>query len=209
MTEASRSRAARQSAAAASDVARAPGQARYHHGELRRALVDAADALLDEGGPEAVSLREVARRLGVTAPATYRHFEDKETLLVAVAVRGFDEFRAAMGRAAMRAGKDSAHALNEMAQAYVAFALDRPGRFRLMFGPTLADRGRHPALQEAVEGASIAFRGAATAMRPTEATLTMLKAWATIHGLTQLLLDGMLPGQDPQALVRAVLAARS
>ena len=75
----------------------------YHHGALRPALIAAARALLDEGGPEAVGLREAARRVGVSPTATYRHFKDKEALLAALAVEGFREFGAALAAVRKRA----------------------------------------------------------------------------------------------------------
>ena len=172
----------------------------YHHGDLRQALIDVGEVLLDEGGPEAVALREAARRLGVTAAAVYRHFADRESLLSELAVRGFDAF----GQALHHAAAGAADPLAAMAHAYVRFAVARPGRFRLMFGPAVADRSRHPALQQAVERASIGFRGAAAGTTPDERSLAMLRAWSMIHGLSHLLIDGMLPGQDPELLVRVL-----
>src|SRR5919199_1636107 len=120
-----------------------PGRG-YHHGALKTALLDAADALLDEGGAGAVSLREAARRAGVSATAPYRHFADKEALLAALATRGFEQFGAALDEAA----RDASDPLAAMGLAYVRFALARPGRFRLMFGPGI-DRSRFPELQAA------------------------------------------------------------
>ena len=117
----------------------------YHHGALKTALLDAADALLDEGGAGAVSLREAARRAGVSATAPYRHFADKEALLAALATRGFEQFGAALEDAA----RDESDPLAAMGLAYVRFALARPGRFRLMFGPGISDRSRYPELQAA------------------------------------------------------------
>ena len=184
-----------------------PVRSTYHHGDLRAALLDAAELLLDEAGVAGVSLREVARRAGVTPTATYRHFADKESLLAALAARGFDAFGAALAEAAQRHGSDDA--LAAMAQAYLAFALQRPGRFRLMFGPAVADRARHPELQAAVERASVGFRAASAGGEPTEHAITMLRGWSLIHGLTQLVLDGMLPGQDPVQLVRAITAQKA
>lgn len=193
-----------------------PGKTRYHHGDLRAALLEVGEALLDEGGTVAVTLREAARRLGVSAAATYRHFRDRDALLGALAVRGFDAFGSAMNEAFQAAQASGASPLTAMGMAYVRFAVARPGRFRLMFGPAVADRSAHPELQQAIERASLAFRGAASNQSaPTdpghpasqEAVLTMLKAWALVHGLSQLIIDGMLPGQDPERLAQAVLQA--
>jgi AcrR family transcriptional regulator len=173
----------------------------YHHGDLRKALLDVAETLLDEGGPETVSLREAARRAGVSPTAAYRHFADKESMQAALAVRGFDAFAASLAEAA--AG-DPDEPLSAMGQAYVRFAVTRPGRFRLMFGTAVAERERHPDLKAAVERASVGFRGAVNSSESPDKVLAMLRAWSMIHGLAQLVIDGMLPGYDPELLARAV-----
>jgi AcrR family transcriptional regulator len=180
----------------------------YHHGALKTALLDAADALLDEGGAGAVSLREAARRAGVSATAPYRHFADKEALLAALATRGFEQFGAALEDAA----RDESDPLAAMGLAYVRFALARPGRFRLMFGPGISDRSRFPDLQAAAARAFGRLVACVEANpRPgrepgagRDARVRAIAAWALVHGLAQLFLDGMLPGHDPEALVRAI-----
>ena len=178
----------------------------YHHGDLRSVLLSVADQLIDEGDAGAISLREVARRAGVSAPATYRHFRDKEALLAALATKGFEDFARALSEGL--AGADDP--LAAMGQAYVRFALARPGRFRLMYGPAIADRARYPELQAAWMATSDGMRAAliarsATASAP-EAAVASLKLWCMVHGLSQLILDGMLPGYDPEVLAQAITA---
>ena len=169
----------------------------YHHGDLRAALLTAAETLLDEGGDGALSLREAARRAGVSPPAAYRHFPDKDAMLASLAARGFAEFGAALGAAA--AGRPEAP-LDAMGAAYVDFALARPARFRLMFGPLIARaKGRDLALDMAREAAFAAL-SAQAGSRPAS-----LRAWGLVHGLAMLLLDGALPAEDPKGLVREVL----
>lgn len=177
----------------------------YHHGDLRKTLLDVADQLIDEGDAGAISLREVARRAGVSPPATYRHFGDKQALLAAVAQKGFEDF----GRALSEAISTADDPLAAMGQAYVRFAVARPGRFRLMYGPAIVDRARYPGLQQAWAGASEAMRTALMARSPSasDAAVTSLKLWCMVHGLSQLILDGMLPGHDPEVLARAITAA--
>ena len=169
----------------------------YHHGDLRAVLLDAADGLLDQGGDGAVSLREAARLAGVSPTAAYRHFADKDALLAALAVRGFQAFGAELGAAAMAA--DGAP-LVASGRAYVRFALARPGRFRLMFGPLLARAEAHPALLAASHQAFLALQ--ANAGGRDEA----LRRWAMVHGLAHLLLDGATShGGDVQALIDRVI----
>ncbi len=199
----------------------------YHHGDLKAALVEAARALVEESGPAKVSLREAARRAGVSHNAPYRHFASREALLAAVAREGFAEFAealAAAGRAAGRAGGRDA-ALIAQGIAYVRFALDNPGLHRLMFSNAI-DRGAFPELAAAAGAAFEVLRGeiagsADGGWRRTGGAaegntagrgdgFAALRAWAMVHGLAQLLLDGELPRRSerwssPEALVQAVL----
>lgn len=179
----------------------------YHHGDLRAALLEVADQLIDEDEAGGFSLREVARRAGVSTPAAYRHFRDKEALLVTLAKKGFDDFAAALTQAVAGA----ADPLAAMGQSYVRFALDRPGRFRLMYGRMIADRARYPELDAARMAAAGAI-GAAIAAQPGAAPdngVASLKLWCMVHGLSQLILDGMLPGYDPDALALAITSGRT
>lgn len=177
-------------------------RATYHHGDLRAALLSATRSLLDEGGVVAVSLREAARRAGVSPAACYRHFEDKEALLTALAVQGFEEFTLALGRAVQGGHKSFA----EMGVAYVEFAVQRPGLFRLMFGPAVADRSRSPELLQAIAASTRLFEAGLKSHTKAgrEDRVIALRAWATVHGLATLAIDGMLPGYDPVMLARAL-----
>ena len=162
----------------------------YHHGELRLALVEAALALLAEGGAEALSLRGVARRAGVSAMAPYRHYPDKEALLAAVAAVGFDGLRDVLRRADAAAMPEAA--LVAQAVAYVRYAEENPALFRLMFGPPRA--GAHPALQAAGETAYAVLAARVAAQGPVDADrdARALGCWSLVHGLASLLLDGRL-----------------
>ena len=117
---------------------------RYHHSNLPDALRVAARAILDESGADAVGLRETSRRVGVSATAAYRHFNNKQDLLASVAAEGFRELAAAMER-----GATDRDTLPAVGLAYVDFALQKRGLFRLMFGPILVERAKYPELNEA------------------------------------------------------------
>lgn len=177
-------------------------RATYHHGDLRAALLAAARALLDHGGVPAVTLREVARRADVSPAACYRHFADKDALLTALAEQGFGEFAQALQQAC----EGSPTPFADMGIAYVRFAVERPGLFRLMFGPAVADRSRSAALQAAVAASTRLFeQGVAGSPHVSAADpVGGLRAWATVHGLATLAIDGMLPGYDPVMLARAL-----
>lgn len=118
---------------------------RYHHGDLANALLAAAEALIAESGPEAVSFRAVARRVGVTGPAAYRHYTDKYDLYSHLAARGFDALTVAMRDAISRHPKGSVEALIAAGQAYVAFVTARPALFELMWGSIRERYAQSPA----------------------------------------------------------------
>ena len=177
----------------------------YHHGALKDALLDAGEAMLEEGGPAAVGLREAARRAGVSAMAPYRHFADKEALLVALATRGFQDFGRALREAAETGGKDP---LSAMGSAYVHYALAHPGRFRLMFGPAIPDRMSHPELRAAGQAAFTALQAAIERQAGPQGDgipVRAIRGWAQVHGLAQLLLDGLLAQWEVEELIHAVM----
>lgn len=163
---------------------------KYHHGDLRAKLVGAALGLLAEDGADAVSLRAVARRAGVSAMAPYRHYPDKEALLAAVAVQGFDGLRGVL-RAADQA-VPTGRALVAQAVAYVRYALEHPALFRLMFGPRRS--GTHPELAAAGEAAYavLAARVAAETPADSDRDARALGCWSLVHGLASLFLDGRI-----------------
>lgn len=168
----------------------------YHHGDLRAALLDAADTLLDQGGDGAVSLREAARMAGVSPTAAYRHFADKDALLAALALRGFVAFGAAMAEAL---ADPALPPFVARGRCYVRFALARPGRFRLMFGPLLARSAAHPALAAAAAQAFTALQGTAGDRDAA------LRGWGLVHGLAHLLLDGAIAEGDVEALLARLI----
>ena len=169
----------------------------YHHGDLREALLAAALAMLEEGAdPAALSLREAARRAGVSAMAPYRHFADKDALLAAVATIGFE--RLAQALLVGERDKSGRAALTALGVAYVAFACAHPALFRLMFGakapPKTGDLARASAASYAILAERVAESGdAATAQDRA------LANWALVHGLAMLAVDGQLGrfGGDP------------
>ena len=174
-----------------------PVTARYHHGDLRRALVAAALELLEEG--EELSLRAVARRAGVSHTAPYHHFRDRRALVAAVAQEGLLALRDALAEAGE--GLDPQGRLLESGVAYVRFAVSNPTRFRLMFSAELADRSELPELQAASEAAygellANVRRLKGEGAREEEIRTRALGAWSTVHGLSMLLLDRQVPGAE-------------
>ncbi len=176
----------------------------YHHGALPTALVQAALDLLGEAGADAVSLRAVARRAGVSAMAPYRHFPDKDALLAEVAAQGFAGLRDVLDAADAAAGPGQA--LVAQAVAYVGYALANPALFRLMFGPR---RGAdHPELWRAGGSAYAVLAERVAAQTPPDADreARVLGCWSLVHGLAMLCLEGRIG--DATAATSGEIAGR-
>jgi AcrR family transcriptional regulator len=168
------------------------GRKSYHHGDLRRALLDAAREEITANGAQSLTLASLARRAGVAQSAPYRHFVDRDDLLIAVAVEGFKELSTALSDAAESGGeKDD---IRRMAAAYLQFGERNVERYRLMFASRLVpdappDSPLSSAAKESyqllLEGVSVRGRsgpyGSATAV------------WAQLHGLVMLKADGFVP----------------
>ena len=154
----------------------------YHHGDLRAAVLAAAWKMIEKQGLEGLSVREAARRAGVSHNAPYRHFADREALLAALVAEGFDELEKALED---RSGR-------ELGEAYVAFALASPQRFRLMFSGARASAGLQArfAASFAPLGAGAGAAGAA--------------AWSLVHGLASLILEGHLQESEAGKVIAAM-----
>ena len=169
----------------------------YHHGDLRHALIEASLALISEEGFAALTLREVARRAGVTHAAPYRHFADKEALLAAVAEEGFRAMAAQM-RERMDRETGPTQRLFACGVAYVLFAIQHPAHFRVMFGPHFTRRVDHQTLAQEGGNAfgllvqSIIEGQKAGELREGEPMPLALMSWSLVHGLASLLVDGQL-----------------
>ena len=190
-------------------------KSRYHHGDLRAALIEEGLKLIGAGPAEALSLREIARNVGVSATAVYRHFPDKAALLGALCAEGHQMMASAF-REAMAGKGDALSAFVAMGRAYVQFALAHPALFRLM----MAQPGGGPA------PASSSNPVPCTPNRPEDGMTLLvraldelygrdmpagliearrLKSWALVHGLAMLMLDGQVPAEP--SLIDAVIDA--
>jgi AcrR family transcriptional regulator len=169
----------------------------YHHGGLRAALIRSAREILESEGYEALTLRAAARRAGVSQAAPYNHFADKAALLAAIAALGFMEFAAAMRRE-MDAAADPEARLNAAGIAYVAFATNNPGLFKLMFGSNVHQESGNPDLDAARISAYEVLRGAVQSVQalrpghPEHEELESLRSWALVHGLATMINEGTI-----------------
>jgi len=185
------------------DLMASTARSSYHHGDLPNALTDAATEMAREGGPDAVVLRAAARATGVSAAAAYRHFADHGDLLHAVRQRALAALGEAM-RVSLESGEpledpaqESVRKLRALGRAYIGFALDDPGLFRTAFcrpdrplpdvKTRLAQQGPFTLVSEVLD--DLVRNGVLEAERRPGAEIT---AWATVHGLATLMLDGPL-----------------
>jgi AcrR family transcriptional regulator len=183
---------------------RAKRKADYHHGNLRRALIDAAVSAIAKHGVDALNLRQLAARAGVTPGAPYHHFTDREELLAAIAEEGFGRLGAELIAGRDAAGDEASARLEALGRAYINFAISCPGYFRVMFhgdgkssGPSAPGLRAFHLLRDAVLACQEA--GTAPAGDPSALVLT---AWSAVHGFATLWVDGALPfeGMRPEQM---------
>jgi AcrR family transcriptional regulator len=167
----------------------------YHHGNLRRALLDCALSIIDEKGPEAFTVREAARRLGVDHRAAYRHFQDRDAVIAAVAEEGYRALVDVLEEALAREdGADAPTRLIVLGRAYAMFALREPARYRVMTGPRSNESGRFPELEipiaRAFDLVKREIQAGVDAGDIVDARLDECAAvlWAEMHGLAILII---------------------
>jgi AcrR family transcriptional regulator len=183
----------------------------YHHGDLRKALVDAALRALDRQRAEDLSLRALGRELRVSPRAPYRHFETKQQLLAAVAVEGFRLYREHLNVRLAAAGSNPLAQLRAVAETYVSFAVERPAAFRVMYAPYATVQESAPELLQARaeahrESQAIIAQGqAAGVLREGDPMHLALVLWTSMHGLAVLFTEGQL-GRFDRPLDAAKLA---
>ena len=183
-----------------------PKERGYHHGALRSALLSAAEALIEERGVDRFSLRETARRAGVSPAAPAHHFGDSRGLLTAIATEGFRELGDALDAADV--GETSRARLLSQGRAYVRFALSRPARFKLMWrkailnveDPNYVEAGDRAfrILDRAARG-----RDAVPAGRGDAALAPSIACWSMVHGFASLALDGAFGAESGAAELAA------
>jgi AcrR family transcriptional regulator len=177
----------------------------YHHGDLRQAVLAAAVVAITEAGPTGLSLRDLARRAGVSHAAPAYHFGDKAGLLTALAAQGYDLLADALTAAQQRTGQ-----FLEVGVAYVRFAVEHRAHFEVMYRPDLY-HADDPAVLAAEARTNEALYGGIGALPDDrtgpDATLAGVAAWSLVHGFATLWLNGALPaelGKDPESAARDV-----
>jgi AcrR family transcriptional regulator len=179
----------------------------YHHGALRETLIRAALEVIEEEGPGALSLRELARRVGVSHAASAHHFGDKAGLLTAIAVEGQELLAAAMAEAFARTGE-----FLEMGVAYVRVAVEHRAHFEVVYRPDLY-HADDPELLDAQRRTGEIFQAGLATLSPQQAgpdpAIAGIAAWSLVHGFSLLWLNGLVQpdvGDSPEPIARAAAA---
>jgi AcrR family transcriptional regulator len=183
----------------------------YHHGDLRRALLEESLRTIEAGGVEGLTLRAVGDRLGVSRTALYRHFSDKPSLLAAVGREGFRMLRLEL-TAAWENGGGGREGFEAMGLAYVRFAVAHPSHYRVMFGRFAESCSKDEEFVQEARGAfqvlvdSLVSQQRAELVRQDEPVLLARFIWSVVHGVSMLAIDGQLRGQDERAEALAAYA---
>lgn len=173
---------------------------KYHHGDLRSALINATIEIITEHGIDSITMRRLSEWVGVSRTAAYRHFKNKEALLTATALTGFEQFSAALQAARLDKSRDEIERFREMGRAYLQFATQNPAYYRLMFGNSVSQQN---------EALSLAAKSASDALSTMVETLqqkgliasdsTRIQAiyiWSLMHGLASLIINNKLQSDD-------------
>jgi len=189
----------------------------YHHGNLKEALIAAGLEILSEHGIEGLSLRKVAKKIGVSHTAPYNHFSDKQALLAAISTAGHEQFYRILSDTFEKSKDDPATIIPEIAWSYLQFAQDNPAKFKLMFSGALEEERNHPAFME-VSGKSITlfeeiitFCQGKGQLPSGKVDSVAIKLWSSIHGFTTLMLENQFPpeylkDQNPKELLKTAIS---
>ncbi len=185
-------------------------KAKYHHGDLRETLIASAYQLVNSEGAENFSLADACRCAGVSTAAPYRHFKDREEILAEVTARGFDALTTNARRVVEQKGEGTREGIIAMCQAYVAFAVEQPGLFRLMFGQTPSLAG----VPQVVETGANCFgylieqitRYCEANDLERDADEIAVGLWTFVHGASSLLIDEKYDSVTPGLEVNKMIA---
>jgi len=173
---------------------------KYHHGDLKNALIQAGIEILSKEGMEGLSLRKVAQRAGVSHSAPYSHFPDKQSLIAAISTEGFSQLYAELDAAICAYPKDPKKQLQQGTLAYLQFALNNTDTFKIMFSGILVEKEKeypafveisHKTFQRVVDVVQACQE--VGIMRATSAEMMAVAVWGQLHGVVSLALEGQIP----------------
>lgn len=176
-------------------------RATYHHGNLKKALIEAGIQVLAEDGIKGFSLRKVARLAGVSHAAPYAHFADKQELIAAISTEGFRQLNEKMIEAVRLFPSDPLRKLVELSWVYVSFATSYPAHFKIIFSGFVEEEWRYPELLGLIQSSLMILQGVVNECQEKKilgegsTEVTALTVWSLVHGMANLILDRQFP--DP------------
>lgn len=171
------------------------GKTNYHHGDVKNALISAGIDIITEDGIKNLSIRNAAKKIGVSHTAPYRHFKNKEELLVAIAIKGFDILVQDMDKALSKVNPSDLSALVEAGRAYIQFAVSNSNYYRIMFGDTIRNKTGYPDFFKVYDRSFrklihiIETGGHKQSTDKTDLEITAIAVWSLLHGYCSLVLD--------------------
>ncbi|MBI5294684.1 MAG: TetR/AcrR family transcriptional regulator [Chloroflexi bacterium] len=171
----------------------------YHHGNLKETLISAGLAILAEQGVEGLSLRSVAKKIGVSHAAPYNHFSNKQALLAAISTAGHEQLHQVLLNTFEKSKRSSPNIISEIAWAYLQFALDNPSKFKLMFSGALEEERDHPDFVEVSQKSIALFEEIITfcqgkgQLPSGNVEVIAIKLWSLAHGFAYLMLENQFP----------------
>ncbi|MCF7807686.1 MAG: TetR/AcrR family transcriptional regulator [Candidatus Marinimicrobia bacterium] len=167
----------------------------YHHKNLRPVLMDEAAKMIAEGGAASVTMRELGKRVGVSRGAAYRHFSDKDALLMSVSASGFEKLSSEVQSVIQNGEMSFESRLLALGKVYLQFAIENPAHYRLMYGKEALSRWNQPVLKESADGlfdhlyeVIKGFQGECDISEKDTRTLVYV-AWSSVHGLASILIE--------------------
>jgi AcrR family transcriptional regulator len=171
------------------------GENNYHHGDAKNALVQAGIDIITERGVQNLSIRNAAKRIHVSHTAPYRHFKNKDELLVAIAIKGFDILDQNIDKALSNVSPSDPSALAQAGRAYIQFAVSNSNYYRIMFGDSIRNKTDHPEFFKAYDRSFrklihiIENKGNKQNADKTDPDITAVAVWSLLHGYCSLILD--------------------
>lgn len=172
----------------------------YHHGDLKNALIEAGLEVLSEKGEQGLSLRKVAKKVGVSHAAPYAHFADKQALIAAISTKGYEELYNLVLETALKYPNDPVHRLIETAWTYVQYALEKPDQFKITFSGVVETENSYPEYVEvSKKNFSLVVQSVNAcqeigALKTGDSDLLAIHIWSSVHGFVLLLLENQISG---------------